>query len=163
MNLFDIFILIVLAFFALKGLLRGLVNEASSLVGLVLGVWIAYRYYPIISVPIKKSLHIPEHFAAFLAFMMLLALAGVLAHLFGNFVTKALSLVMLGGLNRIGGILFGVAEGVLLLSVFFSICTADFMSQQFSEKIRSSVAADMFAHMGDGILSMWREGASKRP
>ena len=46
MNLFDIIILVVLILFALKGVVRGLVNEAFSLTGLILGGWVAYRFYP---------------------------------------------------------------------------------------------------------------------
>jgi len=163
MKFLDIFILVVLAFFALKGLLRGLVNEASSLAGLVLGVWLAYRYYPIISTPIKNTLHIPEHLAAFLAFMILLMLIGFVAHILGNVVTTALSAVMLGSLNRLGGVIIGMMEGALLLSILFSVGSAGFMPLKLKRKIQMTASADMFAKIGDRILVTWRGGADKRP
>lgn len=163
MNLFDIFILVVLAFFALKGLLRGLVNEASSLAGLVLGVWLAYRYYPIFSTPLKNILHIPEHVAALLAFMILLMLIGFVAHILGNIITTALSVVMLGGLNRLGGVVIGMVEGALLLSILFSIGTTGFMPMKLKQKIQTTASADMFAKIGDRILVTWRGGSDKRP
>src|SRR5262245_9219960 len=130
MNLFDITILAVLIIFALKGLARGLVNETSSLAGLILGGWLAYRYYPVLSVPIRNILHLPAHLSAFLAFMLLLILTGVIAHILGNIITTAVRVVMLGSLNRLGGLLIGAAEGALLLSMLFSIGTASFMPAQ---------------------------------
>jgi membrane protein required for colicin V production len=152
MNLFDITILVVLIIFALKGLTRGLVNETSSLAGLIFGGWLAYRYYPALSVPIRNILHLPAHVSAFLAFMLLLILTGVIAHILGNIITTAVHVVMLGSINRLGGLLIGAAEGALLLSMLFCIGTASFMPAQLKEKIRVTESANMFAHAGDRIL-----------
>ena len=163
MNLFDIIILVVLFFFAIKGLLRGLVNEVSSLAGLILGGWLAYRYYPTVSIPIKKILHLPEHIAAFLAFMLLLMLAGFIAHILGNIITTALRAVMLGSLNRLGGVVIGAVEGALLLSMLFCIGTADFMPMKLKQKIRMTESANMFAKIGDRILVTWRGKPDKQP
>ena len=156
MNFLDIFILVILIFFALKGLVRGLVNEASSLAGLILGGWLAYRYYPALSIPIRNILHVPEHVAAFFAFMLILMLTGFMAHIFGNIVTSALRVVMLGTLNRMGGLLIGSAEGALLLSMFFCIATSDVMPMKLKQKIRSTESANMFALTGDRVLAAWR-------
>ena len=163
MNLFDIIIITVLIIFALKGLARGLVNEAASLAGLILGGWIAYRYYPPISVPISKLLHLPAHVSAFLAFMLLLILTGVIAHILGNIITTAVRVVMLGSVNRLGGLLIGAAEGALLLSMLFCIATAGFMPTQLKQKIRSTESANMFAQIGDRMLSALRGKPGAQP
>jgi len=156
MNLFNIIILAVLIFFALKGFARGLVNEAASLTGLILGGWLAYHYYPALSAPIRTTLHVPAHVASFLAFILLLLVTGIVAHIAGNVLTAALKLVMLGSLNRLGGILIGFAEGVLLLSLLFSTATSSFMPEQVRQKVRASESANLFAVTGDRILSVWR-------
>ncbi|MBK5275888.1 MAG: CvpA family protein [Desulfuromonadales bacterium] len=163
MNLFDIIILAVLILFALKGLVRGLINEASSLTGLILGGWLAYRFYPGLAAPIRSTLHVPEHVSAFLAFMLLLLVTGIVAHIAGNILTAALKLVMLGSLNRLGGILIGAAEGVLLLCLLFSTATAGFMPDTLKHKVRASESANMFAETGDRILSLWRNSTRSRP
>jgi membrane protein required for colicin V production len=163
MNLFDIIILAVLSIFALKGLIRGLVNEAASLTGLILGGWLAYRYYPALSVPIRNILHVPAHVSAFLAFMLLLILTGVAAHILGNIITTAVRVVMLGSLNRLGGVLIGATEGALLLSMLFCIGTAGFMPAQLKQRIHATTSAEMFAQTGDRILSAWRGRSEKRP
>lgn len=163
MNLFDIIILAVLILFALKGLVRGLVNEASSLTGLILGGWVAYRFYPAFSVPIRTALHLPVHVSSFLAFMLLLLVTGIIAHIAGNILTAALKLVMLGSINRLGGILIGAAEGALLLSMLFSTATAGFMPVSLKQKVRASGSANLFAVTGDRILSVWRSRNGSRP
>ena len=162
MNLFDIIILAVLILFALKGLARGLVNEISSLSGLILGGWFAYRFYPSLSGPIHTALHLPVHVAAFLAFMLLLLVTGVIAHIAGNILTAALKLVMLGSINRLGGVLIGAAEGALLLCLLFSTATAGFMPDALKHKVRSSESANLFALTGDRILTVWRSSTGPR-
>lgn len=163
MNIFDIIILAVLFIFALKGLTRGFVNEASSLAGLILGGWLAYRYYPAVSVPIHNILHVPAHVSSFLAFMLLLILTGVIAHILGNIITAAVRIVMLGSLNRLGGLLIGATEGALLLSMLFSIATAEVMPAQLKQKIRSTESANMFAQVGNSMLSVLRGKPGAQP
>ena len=156
MNLFDIIIMVVLFLCALKGLIRGLVNEASSLTGLILGGWLAYRFYPALAVPIQNLLHTPAYVSAFLAFMLLLLSTGIIAHIAGNIVTAALKLVMLGSINRLGGVLIGTAEGALLLCMLFSTATGSFMPESVRHRVHSSESASLFAVTGDRILSLWR-------
>jgi len=162
MNLIDIIILSVLCLFALKGLVRGLVNEASSLAGLLLGGWLAYRFHPLLAAPIKSALHLPVHLSSFLAFIIILLLVGICAHIVGNVITAALRLVMLGSLNRLGGLLIGVAEGALLLCMIFSIATSGFMPEQIRRKIRASESANMLAQTGDRFLSEWRNANGQK-
>lgn len=163
MNLLEIVILAVLICFGLKGMFRGLVNEASSLAGLILGGWLAYHYYPVLAAPMRTTLHLPGHIASFLSFMLLLLLAGVIAHVTGNVITAALKLVMLGSLNRIGGIAIGTAEGALLLCMLFSIATAGFMPEKVKQSVRTSESANLFAVTGDQILSAWRSKSVTPP
>lgn len=162
MNLFDIIILSILGFFAAKGLIRGLVNEASSLAGLLVGGWLAYKFHPLLAVPLKGALHLPAHLSSFLAFIIILLLTGICAHIIGNVITAALRLVMLGSLNRLGGLLIGIAEGALLLCMVFSIATSPFMPEQIRNKIRSTESANLLAQTGDHFLKEWRDANGQK-
>jgi len=163
MNAINIAILAVLLFFAIKGFARGLVNEASSLAGLVIGAWLAYHFHPAVSAPIRSISHLPAQICAFFAFILILLACGIIAHIVGNVVTAALRVVMLGGVNRLGGFLIGAAEGVLLLSLLFSTATAGFMPERLKARIRATEATAMLARTGDRILLLWRNGAANRP
>lgn len=162
MNLIDIIILSVLCFFAIKGMVRGLVNEASSLAGLLVGGWLAYKFHPLLAVPIKSALHLPAHIASFFAFIIILLTIGICAHIIGNIITAALRLVMLGSLNRLGGLLIGIAEGALLLCMVFSIMTSSFVPEKIKSRIRSSESANMLALTGDRFLSEWRDAGGQK-
>lgn len=163
MSLVDIIILVVLCFFAVKGLMRGLVNEAASLAGLLVGGWLAYHYYPALAGPIRSVLHLPEHLSSFVAFILILLLTGMCAHIVGNIVTTALRLIMMGSLNRLGGLVLGAAEGVLLLCMLFSIAASAFMPEQIRNKVRASESANFFATTGDGFLAEWRGKSARKP
>ncbi|MFZ2948718.1 MAG: CvpA family protein, partial [Desulfuromonadaceae bacterium] len=94
--------------------------------------------------------------SSFLAFIIILLITGICAHIIGNVVTAALRLVMMGGLNRLGGLLIGVAEGALLLCMVFSIAASRFMPEQLRNKIHATESANMLAQTGDRFLSEWR-------
>ncbi len=162
MNLIDVIILLVLCFFAVKGLVRGLVNEASSLAGLLAGGWLAYRFHPSLAVPIKSALQLPAHLSSFLAFIIILLITGICAHIIGNVITAALRLVMLGSLNRLGGLLLGFTEGALLLCMAFSIAASGFMPEQIRRRISSSESANLLARTGDRFLSEWRDANGQK-
>lgn len=162
MSIIDIIILLVLCFFAVKGLVRGLINEASSLAGLLVGGWLAYRFHPLLAVPIKSALHLPAHLSSFLAFIIILLTTGISAHIVGNVITAALRLVMLGSLNRLGGLLIGITEGALLLCMVFSIATSGFMPEQIRNKIRAVDSANVLARTGDRFLSEWRDANGQK-
>lgn len=162
MNFIDFIILSVLCFFAVKGVVRGLVNEASSMAGLLVGGWLAFRFHPLLAAPIKSALHLPEHLCSFLAFIIILLITGICAHIIGNIITVALRLVLLGSLNRIGGFLIGIAEGSLLLCMAFSIASSGFMPEHIRHKIRTTESANLLAQTGDRFLSEWRETEGRK-
>ncbi len=153
MNLLDLLILTVLGFFAIKGVYRGLVNEAASLTALVAGGWLAYRFHPLLAAPIRDLLHMPVHLCSFMAFVIILLVTGISAQILGGIVTAALRLVMLGSLNRLGGLVIGFIEGVLLLCMVFSIASSSYMPEKFREKIHNSESARFLAETGSHFLS----------
>jgi uncharacterized membrane protein required for colicin V production len=162
MSLIDIIILSVLCFFAVKGLIRGLVNEASSLAGLLAGGWLAYRFHPLLAAPIKSALHLPAHLSSFFAFIIILLISGICAHIIGNILTTAMRLVLLGCVNRFGGLLIGIAEGSFLLCMIFSIAASSFMPEQIRNKIHTTETANLLAQTGDRFLSEWRNANGQK-
>lgn len=163
MNLVDLIVLAVLAFFSLKGMMRGLINEVSSLAGLLLGVFFAYSYYTSLAVPLQKILHLPIYIAFFLSFLLILILVGIIAHLAGNLITTALKFAMLGSVNRLGGIFIGFVEGCLLLSMTLNAFTADFMPESLKRSVRSSTTGILLATTGENIVSLWHNSQKNTP
>ena len=116
MNILDIFILVILGFCLVRGIFRGIIKELTSIVGVFVGFFVAYNFYPVVAVLIsrffanKAYLNIVSFFLAFTVLFLAVGLVGViLKHLF-----KA---VALGWLDRVLGAAFGFIKAVLIVSV----------------------------------------------
>ncbi|MGB4600015.1 MAG: CvpA family protein [Trichlorobacter sp.] len=150
MNLLDISIMIVLALMGLRGLLRGLIKEVAALTALILGGWLAYRYHSVAAGPLKTLL--PAAAAEVVAFVLLLILVGLCAHLLGNLLTGLIKLALLGWVNRLGGVVVGLLEGSLILGMIFYAIVAIPFPLQLKETIKKHSVAAPLATFGGTML-----------
>ena len=111
---------VLLALFLLRGLLRGFIKEVAGLVGMVLGFFVATRFYkevvPYVAQFINDSNG--QIVAAYLAiFMGVLVAVAVLAHLLQKFT----ELTFTSWLNHLFGGVAGLAKGGLICSVALTL------------------------------------------
>lgn len=156
MNLVDILIWVVLLGFAVKGFMKGLVREVCSLLGLSVGGWAAFAFFPPMAGVLRSHVHLPHYVASFLAFALIFLTCGLVFALLGHLLTTLLKIVLLGGANRIGGILVGALQAALILSVVLSLGTVKPMPAGMRSRIEESGVARPFVAWGDGIRSWWR-------
>lgn len=161
MILLDILIWAVLIFFAAKGFSKGLVREACSLLGLVTGGWAAFRYYSFLSQGIRSFINLPPHVAQPLAFLLIFMLLGILFYFLGHLLTVIFKIMLLGGINRIGGIVFGFLEGGFILCVVLYLATTKPVPEKVRGIVSGSKTAHSFAATGASIAAGW-EGATRR-
>ena len=109
MNPFDIFIIIVLGYSIVRGLFRGLVKEASSIIGVLSGFYAAYSYYP-------SYLNILSFLIIFCSILIIISILGIV-------IKYLLNVAFLGWVDRICGVGFGLIKGVLIITVLFIILT----------------------------------------
>jgi membrane protein required for colicin V production len=138
MNILDIFILVILGFCLVRGIFRGIIKELTSIVGVFIGFFMAYNFYPDVALVIsrfftnKAYLNIVSFFLIFAVLFLAVGLVGViLKHLF-----KA---VALGWLDRAAGAIFGFVKAVLIVSVLLVPLTT-YLPQK-SPVIRDSILA----------------------
>ncbi|HET6805235.1 MAG TPA: CvpA family protein [Frateuria sp.] len=125
MNWIDYTILGVLALSVLVGLWRGLVSEVLSLAAWIVAFWFAWTFGPVVAVQLEHSISLPAARILIgygLCFVAVLAIGALLRFV----VRRLLSSIGLGGLDRLLGMLFGFARGVLLVTlvVFLASFTA---------------------------------------
>ncbi len=114
MNLVDLGVLVVLAVSALLGLSRGLVREMLGLGSWILAGYGAYRLSPEFIPMARQAIGNPDvadPAAYVLVFVVLLIALSLLANLVGRLVRVS----ALGGLDRLLGLLFGLARGAVIL------------------------------------------------
>jgi membrane protein required for colicin V production len=123
MNPFDILIIVILGYSLVRGLFRGLVKELSSIIGVLGGFYAAYTYYQVLAGLLAGLIHDTAYLniLSFLAiFCGVLIVIGVL----GVIIKYLLNIAFLGWVDRIGGFVFGVLKGVLIVSILFITLTA---------------------------------------
>jgi membrane protein required for colicin V production len=117
MNIFDVIIVMPVAFFAWLGYRNGLVREILGLVGVVLALFIGFQYAGpatnwFNTETVEKSEYLP-YFAFIIIFIVIL----ILIRLTIFFMEEFLSVLMLSVPNRILGSLFGILKAALFISI----------------------------------------------
>lgn len=142
MNWLDIVILVILAISVFLGLKIGIIRALLSLVGLIVGIFLAGRYY----IPFSERLaFIPQDKAAqVVAFIIILIGVMLIATLIAKLLTWAVSAVMLGWVNRLGGAIFGLLLGGMSCSVLLAIWVKFYGTELVSESLLAQVLLDKF-------------------
>ncbi|HHJ38487.1 MAG: hypothetical protein AXA67_12855 [Methylothermaceae bacteria B42] len=103
-----------IAISALIGLLRGFVRETFSLLTWASAVWIGLRYDSALAIQLQSWIEDPSlrlGLAFILLFLTTLAVGKIAGYLLGTLINHGL----FRAFNRLGGLLFGFARGVLLI------------------------------------------------
>jgi membrane protein required for colicin V production len=110
MNYVDIILFIPLAYGAFRGFSRGLIVEVSTLLALVLGVYLSLRWSLALEELLQDYITIPGTYSYYVAFAIIFLFAVLAIHLLGILLTRVVGLIALGLLNRFLGMLFGVLK-----------------------------------------------------
>lgn len=116
MNWLDLLMIGVMGLSGLVGLMRGLVREVLSLLTWGVAIWMGIRFSQDFSVFLEPFVPSPTARLA-VAFGILFILTLILAGMFGYLMTRILETTGLSGLDRGAGLLFGIARGILILTV----------------------------------------------
>jgi membrane protein required for colicin V production len=161
MNFLSILIWAILLFFMVKGFMKGLIKEVCSLLGLVMGSWAAFTYYPFLSAFIRPYIHLPHYVSSVISFIIIFMTIGLLFFFLGHLLTAIFKIILLGSLNRIGGVIFGFLQGALVLSLLLYLGTSKPMPVKLKTELEGSKAARPFIYCGKEIISGW-DGEMKK-
>ncbi|MCD8186881.1 MAG: CvpA family protein [Rikenellaceae bacterium] len=111
MTALDIILIIPLIYGLYNGFKRGIVAQLGGIVGIVTGVWLAFRYSDDVGTWLGLDPEITWYAAFIIIVVAVILVIGVLGWLLG----KIFNLVGLGLINRTGGIVLSLAKTVLIL------------------------------------------------
>jgi len=150
-TLFDLVALIVVAFLGFTGLRRGLIEEAFKLIGLVLGSYLAMRYYSLGIWLIKDIFSIAEGVQTVVGFLIVFLIVyftvKILAMILKRLV-KALSLVWL---DRLTGFCFGALKALLIMAIVVW-CINIFAASRSVQKLATSSPAFIYLNRWERFL-----------
>jgi membrane protein required for colicin V production len=148
-NWLDIVIIIALILFVISGIVSGLIKAVFSLAGLILGIFLAGRYYVQLSGIFGFISN--DSAAKIVAFIIIFLVVLIIATILGIIFTKIVSNLMLGWLNRLLGGIFGVFEGALFIGAILAVIVKMTGSQ---DAITGSILAQFFLNRFPVVLSL---------
>lgn len=121
MNYIDIILVILLLLGAINGFQKGLIVGLASLAALVLGIWGAFEFSNITTQFLIENFNVHWQHLKLISLIITFFGIVILVHIVGNVVNKMVEAAMLGILNRLAGLVFGVLKSMLVLSILLVV------------------------------------------
>lgn len=121
MSWLDLAFAIPLIWGVIRGLYKGLIMSVGSLVGLVLGIYVASIYSIEFSHFLNKWFVLSEDKGYFLSFLLLFIIVSLVSFFIASLLNKFVKLATLAWLNRLLGAIFGFLKYALIISVLLNL------------------------------------------
>jgi len=150
-NWLDLVFLIILLWAVRSSWETGLVQEAFTLAGLVFGILMAGQLYR----PFARTLFgpAPNNLANAITFLAILLAIWFGATFMGRLVRDTVHWIMLGWLDRLGGLLFGLLKGFVVIEIFL-IVFARFPVLNTEELIQGSIIASWIQQYAPVVMAL---------
>lgn len=102
----------------IKGYKKGFIIAIFSVIAFILGLAAALKLSAVVAEYLKDSVNVSAKWLPFLAFIIIFFVVVILVRLGAKLIEKAFQVVLLGWLNRIGGILLYAVLYLIILSIF---------------------------------------------
>ncbi|MBR3946789.1 MAG: CvpA family protein [Bacteroidales bacterium] len=130
MSAADIIIIIVIAFFAIKGLICGLIKEAAGIAAILVGLFLAVNFSGWLSDWILEKGWFDPKYLEIISFTIIFLGVILLVILMSKLLDKFADTISLNWLNKLAGFVFGGCKGALIVA---GVCyLAERIIQNFS-------------------------------
>jgi len=117
MSTIDIVILICFIPAIVRGIQKGFVEQAISLISIILGIWASFKFAEIVCAFLVPYLEIGEPIVHVISFVLIFLAVALILHFIEKLITKVIKLVMLGWLNKLLGVVFAMLKALLVIGV----------------------------------------------
>ena len=115
--LIDLIFAVILVLSILKGYQRGLVIGLFSLVAVIIGLAAAMKLSTVVAGYISEAVKVSEEWLPIISFAVVFLIVLLLIRLGARAIEKAIEVVLLGWVNKIGGIILFTAIYITVFSV----------------------------------------------
>ncbi len=160
MNIFDFIIAAIIVYCVIRGIFRGIIKEASSIIGVLAGLYAAYTYYPGLSQDLLgfKNLFSSGEYVDIISFLLLFTLVFLMVGALGILIRVLLKIVFMSWVDRLFGGVFGFIRGFMIASMLVLVLTT-FLSSG-SPVIRESSLTPYVASAA-GVMSSFAGNAMR--
>ena len=153
MNWLDIVIIVLITWFSLTSLMSGIVREALTLVGFVLGIYLAGQYYPKGAEYLEAYVSDPN-LANVLGFLGILLAVWIAVSLLALALRRVARLLFLGWADHLGGMVFGFLKGTVIIEGLLMLL-AKFPILGLATTISQSKIATFALHYAPFLLTLF--------
>ncbi|MEO8962082.1 MAG: CvpA family protein [Ginsengibacter sp.] len=114
----DVTFLIVMLVAVYKGFSQGLIIAVFSLLAFIIGLAAALKLSVVIAHYLQTSAHMGAKWLPILSFILVFIVVSLLVNICARILKKTINVAMLGGFDKLGGIIFYVIIYTVIFSVF---------------------------------------------
>lgn len=158
MNLLDIIAGVAIIYGAFKGFMNGAIREIFSLLGLIIGLWMALRLAFLLANWYRDTVEIPADLVPLVSFLTAFAIGFVLMLLVGRLLSGFLKATHLGLLDKVAGGAVGAAKwaffvgGLFILIGNVKVLPERWPEESLSYKPLTGFSKGVYAYSG-GLIS----------
>ena len=142
-------IIILIAIF--KGYQRGLIIGLFSLVSVIIGLAAAMKLSTVVAGYIGEAVNVSDEWLPVISFAIVFIVVVLLIRLGANAIERTVEVVMVGWLNKLGGIIFYVAIYTVVFSVL--LFYAEQVNLVRSETIEKSISYSFVQPWGPRVIN----------
>ena len=116
--LIDIIAAILIVIACIKGYQKGLILALFSILAFIIGLTAALKLSAVVANYLKGSISVSAKWLPFISFIVVFLVTVLLVRWGGKLIEKSFQMVLLGWVNRIGGIILFAVLYLLIMSVF---------------------------------------------
>ncbi len=152
MNWLDVVWLIVIAFFLVRGAMKGLFRELFGLLGVFVGLIVAVKYSEEVANAIRGQVAtLSPQVAKGISFAIIFIGIALIGGLIGLVFYKMLKDSPAKGIDRVGGLILGVLEGGVVCSVILIFLTISPLAENVERWKKSSSMSPSLMKIGPFI------------
>ena len=152
-NIIDIGIIAVLAFFLIRALFRGFIRETLGLVGLVAAVFLSVNYYDFLGNQLESLSGIKADWWYAVAFGVILLAVLIIFTYLGAGLAKIIQQGPLSSLDRLLGAILGALKGILVSYLLLNLLLLFTFTQEV-QALKGSFLAPRIVQAGRFIVDL---------
>ncbi len=160
MTKLDIGILILVALAGLSCYRAGFTRSAWGIFALITGFAAAFHFWPTVAPLIQKLIENPA-FSKWTSIVALIIVVTLIVDTLFERVQRVIEKGVLGWLNRLLGLCFGIASGGLLIA-FVLILLNTYAGDRFKSEIENSRFAPQLLDIGNNVWTASKQQVQKR-
>lgn len=157
MNILDIVLLVCLIPALIQGLRKGFIAQVVAIISLVLGGWLAYKFFAVVTEWLAQWLDITGQALNIISFILIFAVVVTLLFLLGKILEASVKIILLGWLNKLLGLVFALFKYALVIGLLvilfdsindkFSLVSRSYLDSSFMYSGLKSISYSVFPYL----------------